>query len=172
MTTDLVLQTMTLTENRPVLSSERAPHKNKTVPVKINIWSWAPEGGLDTKTTKTDWLTVSRNVTLTLTVKQNISGQNRSSREKVSRVSRRRPARIWARDQRNWTESSVRNWQLQNNGKKEIRLWKEDFMCDMKWQWDCYKSVARIRLVKNKNSLACGTMNWKVCRIAIALYCL
>jgi hypothetical protein len=30
------------------------------------------------------------------------------------------------------------SWQLQNNGKKGIRLWKEDFMCDLKWQWDCY----------------------------------
>jgi hypothetical protein len=24
------------------------------------------------------------------------------------------------------------NWQLQDNGKKGIRLWKEDFMCDVK----------------------------------------
>jgi hypothetical protein len=33
-------------KDRPVLSSERAPHKNKTVTVKrvINIWSWAPDG--------------------------------------------------------------------------------------------------------------------------------
>jgi hypothetical protein len=28
---------------------------------------------------------------------------------------------------------------LRRNGKKGIRLWKEDFMCDSKWQWDCYK---------------------------------
>jgi hypothetical protein len=31
------------TKDRPVLSSERAPHKNKTVTI-INIWSWAPDG--------------------------------------------------------------------------------------------------------------------------------
>jgi hypothetical protein len=31
------------------------------------------------------------------------------------------------------------NWQLQNNGKKGIRLWKEEFMCDFKLQWDCYE---------------------------------
>jgi hypothetical protein len=31
MTYDLLLQTMTLTKDRPVLSLERAPHKNKTV---------------------------------------------------------------------------------------------------------------------------------------------
>jgi hypothetical protein len=30
----------------------------------------------------------------------------------------------------NWVESL--NWQLQNNGKKVIRLWKEDSMCDLK----------------------------------------
>jgi hypothetical protein len=23
--------------------------------------------------------------------------------------------------------------------KKGIRLWKEDFMCDLKWEWDCYE---------------------------------
>jgi hypothetical protein len=32
------------TKDRPVLSSERYPHKNKTVTAKtvINIWTWAP----------------------------------------------------------------------------------------------------------------------------------
>jgi hypothetical protein len=34
MASDLLLQTMTLTKDRPVLSSERAPHKDKTVTVK------------------------------------------------------------------------------------------------------------------------------------------
>jgi hypothetical protein len=50
------------------------------------------------------------------------------------------------------TEPSSRNWQLQNNGKKGIRLCKEDFMCDLNLQRDCYKSVARIRLVKTENT--------------------
>jgi hypothetical protein len=40
-----------------------------------------------------------------------------SSRVK-SRISRRQPARIWAWEQRNWIQWSLRNWQLQNNGKK------------------------------------------------------
>jgi hypothetical protein len=34
MTNDFLLQTVALTKDRPVLSSERAPHKNKTVTVK------------------------------------------------------------------------------------------------------------------------------------------
>jgi hypothetical protein len=59
--------------------------------------------------------------------------------------------------------SSLRNWQLQNNGKKGIRLYKEDFMCDLKWQWDCDKSIAMIRLVKTENPSACVTVNCKVC---------
>jgi hypothetical protein len=84
-------------------------------------------------------------------------------------VSRRHSAGIWASEQRNWIESSLRNWQLQMNGKKGIRLWKEDFMGDFKLQWDCDKSVARIRLVKAENPSACVTVNSKVCRSAIAL---
>jgi hypothetical protein len=27
---------------------------------------------------------------------------------------------------------------------KKIRLCKEDLIYDLKWQWDCYESVARI----------------------------
>jgi hypothetical protein len=34
MTNGLLLQTLTLTKDRPALSSERAPHNNKTVTVK------------------------------------------------------------------------------------------------------------------------------------------
>jgi hypothetical protein len=53
------MQTVTLTKDRPVLSSERALHNNKTnCQTVINIWSWAPDRGLDTKTDwLTDWLT-------------------------------------------------------------------------------------------------------------------
>jgi hypothetical protein len=92
--------------------------------------------------------------------------------EVKSRVSRRQPARIWAWEQRICIESSLRNWQLQNNGKKGIRLWKEEFMCGLKLQWECYKSVARIRLMKTEKPSAYVTVNCKVCRSAIALYCL
>jgi hypothetical protein len=53
-----------------------------------------------------------------------------------------------------------------------IRLWKEDCMCDLKLQWNYYKSVARIRLVKAEKPSACATVNWEVCRITVALYCL
>jgi hypothetical protein len=35
---------------------------------------------------------------------------------------------------------------------------------------ETYKSVARIRLVRTGNHSACATGNWKVCRIATALY--
>jgi hypothetical protein len=37
MTNDLLLQTMTLTKYRPVLSSERRPTKNKTVTVTLRL---------------------------------------------------------------------------------------------------------------------------------------
>jgi hypothetical protein len=89
-----------------------------------------------------------------------------------SRVSRCQPAKIWAWEHGNWIESSLRNLQPQNNGRKGIRLRKEDFLVWFEWSWDCYNSVARIRLVKTENPNACVTVNCKVCRSAIALYCL
>jgi hypothetical protein len=75
---------------------------------------------------------------------------------------------------RSW-ESSVEEefiWVSCRQDDSRRWLWKEDFMCDLKWQWDCYKSVARIRLVKTEKPSACVTVNWKVCRSAIALYCM
>jgi hypothetical protein len=55
---------------RPVLSSEKAPkEKRKAIfrrkKGKSKIWSWAPKGCPTPR--HTDWLTVSRKVTLTLT---------------------------------------------------------------------------------------------------------
>jgi hypothetical protein len=40
-------------------------------------------------------------------------------------------------------------------------------MCHFKLPRDCDKSFARIRLVKTENPSVCGTVNCKVCRIAI-----
>jgi hypothetical protein len=46
------------TKDRPVLSSDC------NCQIAVNIWSWAPDGGSTPRLT--DWLTVSRNVILTL----------------------------------------------------------------------------------------------------------
>jgi hypothetical protein len=56
-----------------------------------------------------------------------------------------------------WEEMAIaaENWgsqqskAIENNGKKGIRLCKEDFMCDLKLQWDFYESVGRTRLVES-----------------------
>jgi hypothetical protein len=98
-----------------------------------------------------------------------------------SPASGRQPVGIRGVWEQNWVESrrvefrdaslsgaEELNW-FENNGKTGVRLWNEDFMCDLKLQWECYKSVARIRLVKTENPTACSTVN---CRIVIALYCL
>jgi hypothetical protein len=85
-----------------------------------------------------------------------------SSSIEWSPVSERQPARTWA-----WELSK---WQLQNNGKKAIRPWKEDFECDLKWQWDCYKSVTWVWLVKTENPSACVTVICNMCRPATVLY--
>jgi hypothetical protein len=53
--------------------------------------------------------------------------------------------------------------------RKGIKWCKEDFMCDLKWQWDCYKSVALIWL-----RILVHVQRWTVMcvEIATALYCL
>jgi hypothetical protein len=40
------MQAMTLTKDRPVLSSERTPHKkqDRNCQTVITIWSWGPDG--------------------------------------------------------------------------------------------------------------------------------
>jgi hypothetical protein len=48
--------------------------------------------------------------------------------------------------------------------------YKEDFMCDLKLQWDGYKPVARIQLVKNDSPSAWVMVNCKVCKSVIVLY--
>jgi hypothetical protein len=66
---------------------------------------------------------------------------------------------------------SSRRW-LRRNDKELIRLWKEDFMCNLKSQWHGYNSVARVWLVKTENRSACLIVNCKMRSSAIALYCL
>jgi hypothetical protein len=61
---------------------------------------------------------------------------------------------------------------IERNDRKEIKLCKEDFTCDLKLQCDCDASVARIRVVRTQNPSACETVNCNVCRIAIRMYCL
>jgi hypothetical protein len=67
----------TLTKDRPVLSAVRVPHKDRTVTVKNSnkYLVMSPRWGSTPRLT--DWLTVSRNVTLTLTCVE--TGSNTST---------------------------------------------------------------------------------------------
>jgi hypothetical protein len=65
--------------------------------------------------------------------KEVFGSSKHNSQEMKIWVSRSQPTRIWAW---NWIESSLRNGQLQNNSKKGSKLWKQDFMCDLKLQCD------------------------------------
>jgi hypothetical protein len=42
-------------------------------------------------------------------------------------------------------------------------------LCVLLWQWHCYKSTARIRLVKKENPTVCVMVNCEVCWSVIAL---
>jgi hypothetical protein len=124
-----------------ILSSERVLHKDYNR--KFSVWkkkcSWVSRG---LSPRRTVWRqTASRKVTLTLTLTRIEIGSS--------------------------SGDGSRRW-LRRNGKKGISLWQEDFTCDLKWQRDCDKSVARIRLVKTEDPNACTTVNCKVCRRAIA----
>jgi hypothetical protein len=57
-----------------------------------------------------------------------------------------------------------RRW-LRRNGKKRIRPFKEDFICDLRWQWDCHEIRCQDTTSEDQESLC-------VCKSAIALYCL
>jgi hypothetical protein len=125
------------TKDRPILSSEKAPHKNdRNCQTVINIWSWAPDGGRH-QDLLTDWPTVSRNVTSTSTGGSRIECWVDFGTPACRNMS-------LGAEELNW---------VYNDGKKAIRQCKEDFMCDLKCQWDCHKSVARIRLVTTENPI-------------------
>jgi hypothetical protein len=66
MKNDLLLQARTLAKDRAVLSSEKAPHNNETVLSNSNQYL-VISPRLDSTPRQTDLLTVSRNVTFTLT---------------------------------------------------------------------------------------------------------
>jgi hypothetical protein len=106
-----------------------------------------------------------------------------SSRREVR--SRRRPERVnwrtmwavvsWVRENNSGSENSA----FQVSSRRELwrmLLWRED-LCVIFGVWDCgiffvLRSVARRRVVKTGNPSTSATVNWKVCKREIALYCL
>jgi hypothetical protein len=109
-------------QTRPLVREGAPQRQDRDCQTEINILLWAPEGARH-QDWLTDWLT------------------DRQSQcdcdcdfDLLQRI------RIEG-------VSGVGSWQ--NNGKKGIRLCKEDFMCDLKLQWDCYESVAGKRLVES-----------------------
>jgi hypothetical protein len=75
---------LTRTNDRPILSSERVPHKDRTVTFeKKKYLVMSPRRGSTSR--QTDWLTVSCNVTLTLTLTLKIGNWVRGSKWAVNR---------------------------------------------------------------------------------------
>jgi hypothetical protein len=78
------LQWQRLTNDRPDFSSERAPQKDKTVTLRGKKKSLVKSPRLGLTPRHTDWLTVSRNVTLTLRIYQISRNWENHRHERIS----------------------------------------------------------------------------------------
>jgi hypothetical protein len=122
-------------QTRPLVR-EGAPQKqDHTCHTVINIWSWA-QMGLDTKTY---WLTVNRNVTLTFDLFKSVEFRD-SSLPGYELESR-------GIELRNWGIRTI----YSSSVKLKVWLSREDFTCNMVprylgcvIQWDCHSSFVRM----------------------------
>jgi hypothetical protein len=122
-------------------------------PTLVNIWSWAPGWGSIPRLT--DWLTASRNVTLTLTwTDSSLGSQNSSSGGSSQKM---KCVKYWVvkklSQNRKSRRSEFRECAVEGDSKKGIRLCHEDCTGAVVWSYSkTDKSVARKRIVKTSES--------------------
>jgi hypothetical protein len=85
--------------------------------------------------------------------------------EELSRVLRCQPAKIWAWEQ---LEIELKESAVEGDWEETAR---RELACEKKTSCVIW-SDSEIRLVKTENTSACATVNCKMCRSEIVLYCL
>jgi hypothetical protein len=128
-------------QTRPLVREVASQKQDRNFQTVINIWDINPRWGSTPRLT--DWLTVSRRVTLTLTLTLTF--------ESVEFRNASLPGYELGNG-----EIELRNWGVRfierNSVQPAVGLWREGFMCAVvQWylecviQWDCYSSCVKIR---------------------------
>jgi hypothetical protein len=153
------MQAMTLTKDRPVLSSERAPHKKKqdrNRQTVLNIWSLAPNGARQ-QDLLTDWPSVAMWLRLWLELAIQLEVRiapveclvGRRWNVSNSELSRMR-SELSQRSDQNWVSPGKK-------GSAEDSPWVTAIYCDYEW---LYKEWSINPIIQSKPLLISHPYTW------------